>query len=65
MSFLTINLIFRCYIDEVLDADDNAIKTANFGVKSLSDNWRHLFSSKPKLFQQPRQMYSVAVVAFD
>ena len=38
MLFLAINLIFRCCNDEALDADDNAIKTINLCVKSLSDN---------------------------
>ena len=38
MSFAAINLIFRCCIDKALDADENAIKTVNLYVKSLSDN---------------------------
>ena len=38
MSFLTINLIFRCCNDKALDADDNVVKTVNLFVKSLSGN---------------------------
>ena len=63
MSFLSKNLIFRCCIEEVLEADGNAIKTFTLCVKSLSGNCE--FSNKPKLFQHPREMYSEAVMAFD
>ena len=68
MSFLSKNLIFRCCIEEVLEADGNAIKTFTLCVKSLSGNCdyqKYLFSNKPKLFQHPREMYSEAVMAFD
>ena len=39
MSFLAINLIFRYCNDEALDADENAIKTVNLRIKSLSGNF--------------------------
>ena len=38
MSFLAINLLFTCFNNEALEADNNAIKTVNLCVKSLSDN---------------------------
>ena len=70
MSFLAINLIFRCCNDEALNAYDNAIKVVNLCVKSLLelDNCELtdiLSSNKAKLIQTPRQMYSETVVALD
>ena len=34
MSFLAMNVKFRCFNNETLDADDNAIKTVNLCIKS-------------------------------
>ena len=68
--FFAINLIFRCWIDEALEADDNGIKTVNLHVMSnpfqtTVSYQAYLFSNKPKLFQHSKQMYSEAVVTFD
>ena len=49
MTFLAINLIFRCCVDEVQYADEN-------NPYQITVNYQpYLFSNKQKLFQHPRE----------
>ena len=58
--------MFRCCIDVVLDADDNAFKTVLICVSNPcqgTTNYKTpLFSNKSKLLQNPKQMYNGVMV---